>query len=310
MKRLFDFPWRTRRRIARDADDELRFHIESRTAALIARGLSHADAREQAIREFGDLVDARRTILTLDTAAESARRRTEYMSELLQDVTYAVRKLRAAPTFAIAAILTLAFGIGANTTVLNLVNAVLLEPPPVRDVSTLAWAVPRDKNGRYSQWSIPEFEAYRRLTKSWSGLVAFSDMDVTVGGKDPVHVRGQIVSASYFSVLGVRVAPGRSFVVSEDTASAMATPVVLGHLFWLRRFGADSAVLGTSISINGSPMTVIGIAPEGFNGMRVGDDISLWVPFGAIQAVYGSQTADMRGPQVGFLSVVGRLAPL
>jgi predicted permease len=231
------------------------------------------------------------------------------MSELLQDVTYAIRKLRAAPTFAITAVLTLAFGIGAHTTVLNLVNAALFAPPPVRDVSTLAWAVPRDKRGRYSQWSFAEFEKYRVAAKSWSGIAAFSNMDVTVGGKDPEHVTGQIVSASYFTVLGVRVAPGRAFVPAEDTASAMGSPVVLGHLFWLRRFGADSAVLGQSISVNGSEMTVVGIAPEGFNGLRAGDDISLYVPFGALRAVYGSQTDDLRSANAYWLSAVGRLAP-
>ena len=147
MKRLFAFLRRSPRDIRQDVDDELRFHIETRTEDLIAGGMARGDARRQAAREFGDLDDARRYMQRMDRRTERDRRRRDYMGEFRQDVRYALRQLWAAPVFALTAIVTLALGIGANTAIFSVVSAVLLRPLPFPDPDRLyaVWSANRTR---------------------------------------------------------------------------------------------------------------------------------------------------------------------
>jgi predicted permease len=309
IRKLFRFPWRTRQRIAREVEAELRFHIEERTARLMATGLSRVDAESRARQEFGDIEEARRYITEVDRQAETNRRRKDYMGDLWQDITYSVRKLKSAPVFAATVILTLSVGIGGTTTVMNLINATMLRPPQIQNPDQVAWIVPQHKNGRYEQWSYPDFADYRDQAKSWTGVVAQGNIGLTLGGADPIRLQGLAVSGNYFDVLGVRPNPGRGFRADEDVQGTTAVPVVLGYSFWRRRFNQDSSIVGKTIELNRLSATVVGIAPDGFTGLRVGEDTDLWFPFAAVPnlRVGRDNLFSWRGSQ-GY-QAVGRLAP-
>jgi predicted permease len=309
IKKLFRLPWRTRQRIEREVEAELRFHMEERVRVLMNSGLTAESAQLRAEKEFGDIEDARRYMNEIDRQAETNRRRKDYMGDLWQDITYAVRKLKSAPVFAATVILTLSVGIGGTTTVMNLINATMLRPPQIENPDQVAWVVPLHKNGRFEQWAYPDFADYRAQSKSWTGVVAQGNIGVTLGGAEPIRLQGLAVSGNYFDVLGVRPNPGRGFRADEDVQGATAVPVVLSHPFWRRRFNNDSSIVGKTIEINRLSATVVGIAPDGFTGLRVGEDTYLWFPFAAVPhlRVGRDNLFSWRGSQA--YTVVGRFKP-
>ena len=231
------------------------------------------------------------------------------MGEFAQDLRYATRQLRGAPTFAITAILTLAIGIGANTAVLNLVNATLLKPPPVSNPSELAWISPMERDGRYGQWSLPDFVAFRDGSSSWVGLAALGNVDLALGGDTPLRLSGQAVTSNFFEVLGVRPSPGRGFLSHEDGPSSQAMPIVLSYALWSGRFGGDSAVIGTTIQLNQQPVTVIGVAPASFNGLRIGEECDFWIPVGSLPRLERRYESLYTQRDSRWFRVVGRVGP-
>ncbi len=309
IRRLFRLPFRTRGSIAREADAELRFNIDARTEKLIAEGFDASAARAQAEREFGDVDDARQYITAVDREAEAHRRRRDFMGDLVQDVQYAIRKLRGAPTFAIAAILTLAVGIGANTTVFNLVNAVLIKPPTVSDPDRMAWITPTSPTSNSGAWTMPDFVAFRDQSRTWSHLSAFGNVNVTLNGTDPERLAGLVVNGNYFEVTGVRPMLGRAFLAYEDSANVPVLSAVISYAFWRREFNGDSTVIGREIQLNSKPVRIVGVAPIGFNGMRLGDQLDIWIPFPAFTQVGVGRSDLYSAHSSRWLRVIGRLAP-
>jgi predicted permease len=230
------------------------------------------------------------------------------MGGFAQDLRYAIRQLRAAPVFAISAILTLAIGIGANTSVLNLVNATLLKPPPVARPHELAWISPMERNGRYGQWALPKFVDFRAGARSWSGLAALGNVDLALAGDTPLRLSGQAVTSNYFDVLGVRPAIGRGFVTEEDGPSSQVMPVILSHALWKSRFQSDSGAIGSTVLMNQQAMIVVGVAPEAFTGVRIGEECDFWVPMSTLPRLDRRFANVYTARESRWLRVIGRLA--
>jgi predicted permease len=308
MKRFFRLPWRKEHHIAADVDAELRFHIEERTARLVSLGNSPDAARAQAMREFGDVDEARRSIANLDRQTERETQRREFLGDLVQDAGYALRSLRNAPTFAIAVLLTLAVGIGANTAVFNLINAVLIKPPAMGEVSDVAWITPMNIGGNSGGWTMPDVIAFRSQSRSWSHVSATGNVSLTLNSGDPERLDGLAVNGGYFDVMGIRPSPGRGFLAYEDSAAAPVMSIVISHALWQARFGGDSSVVGSVVRINTEAMTIVGIAPEGFNGIRIGDQLDFWLPFPALTRLHVGHDGLYQAHRSRWLRMNARLA--
>jgi putative ABC transport system permease protein len=260
-KKLFRFPWRTARQIRDDVDEELGFHIDMRVAALVALGVSAQQAHAQAAREFGDMDDARRYIGAVDRDIEAAQRRSDFMNDLWHDIGHAIRKLRAAPMFTLAAIATLALGIGADTAIFSVVNGVLLKPPPFPQADHLVRI-------RYAQQGHGDAGTPMDLVDNRSRATTFVGISVIEGttanlardNADAERVQGVRVNANWFTLLRIAPLAGRFFTESEDEASAPNVAVISEQL-WKRDFGGDKSAIGKTVRINSAPFTVIGVVP-------------------------------------------------
>src|SRR5919205_1013742 len=187
------------------------------------------------------------------------------MRRLLQDVRYGLRVLWQRPGFAAVAVLTLALGIGANTAIFSVVNAVLLRPLPFRESERLVVVYETTQSVPRDFVSVPNLEDYRAGSRSFEGFATFvpQSVNLTSAGSEPERVIGAFTTSSFFPVVGVAPARGRAFN-AEDDAQGGGRVAILGHNLWQRRFGADPNVVGRSLTFNGEPYTVVGVMPEGF----------------------------------------------
>jgi len=265
-----------RGRLDREIDDEVAFHLAMRAADLRADGLSAHDADRAARHRFGNV-----TLLKEETRDMWLFRSLE---SVLQDVRFALRTLRKSPGFTIVAVLALAIGIGGNTAIFSLMDAVRARALPYRDPERLVelWGnVLRARVERRGA-SYPDFLDWRAQAKSFEDMAAFDSQWLTlVGGDEPERILTEFASAPYFSLLGVAPVRGRTFRADEDQVSTPAPVVVLSDGLWKRRFGGDPAVIGRTIDLCCATRryTVIGVMPPGFTG--VSDTAELWVPFAA-----------------------------
>jgi predicted permease len=267
----------------REIADEIQHHIAEQADRHLESGLPADAARRRALRDFGGV----------EGAKEHCRdvRRVPIVETVLRDVRYAIRALRRQPAFTTVAVLTLALGIGANTAVFSLVNAILLRPLPYPDPDRLV-----AMTGTYPRGA---FAAMRDRIHSMRVAVYAQDHRFNLTGRDrPARVRGAMVSAEMFDILGIPAASGRTFRSGEDAAGADSF-VVLSHAAWQRRFGGDPAIVGRSITLDGVNREVIGIMPPAFAFPNA--DIELWIPL----------HIDARDPQAhwasDYMPGIGRL---
>jgi putative ABC transport system permease protein len=285
-RRLFRFVRRSARDIDVDVDEELRFHLDRRSDALIASGLAPQPARAQALAEFGDVDEARAYLRSLDREIETRQRRRDYMGELRQDLVFAVRKLRASPGFALVALFTLALGIGANTAIFSIVNGVLLRPlgfPHPEQLVRLGW---QDRGvGGPASVSAVDIDDWREQGGGFARVSGFwytpgaSGIDLT-GGREAQRLSTAFVERDFFATLGVHPLRGRLPRPGELVRGGNIHVVVLSYGFWQREFGGSPSVIDSTLTLRGAPYQVIGVLPPDF---RYPDDqVDAYVPYATI----------------------------
>jgi len=261
------------RSVEHDLDDEMRYHLEREIAFRIVGGESPAVARAGALRDFGGVEFHK------DYARDA--RGTQLIDGLIRDTRFAVRSLRRAPAFTVVVVLTLALGIGANSAVFSIVDAVLLHPLVVSHPTQLVSITEAitDRLPREAL-SYPNFRAFAERARSFSGIAAFATQDAVVSTTtgDAEQIQTAAVSGNYFSVLGLHAQVGRLLAPTDDDTPGAHPVVVLSDLLWARAFNRNPAIVGSTIKIGNNPYTIIGVAPRGFRGTRLTESPRLWVP--------------------------------
>ena len=271
--------------------DELRFHINMKTDENVAAGMSPDEARYAALRSFGNPALKR----------EDARTTWgwSWVEHLAQDVRYGLRAMRQAPGFTAVAVLSLALGIGANTAIFSLIDAVLLKTLPIQDPQELVamhWAskgwpdvmnglsgnMNSDASGRMTSpsFSYPMYEQLRTQSHVFSNVLALagngSQFNLGYRG-EPGRAEGELVSGTFFETLGVQPAFGRMLAPDDDRLES-SPAAVISYRYWEGHFGRDPGIVGRSITLNGVPFTVVGICPPEFFGVQPGRAVDVWVP--------------------------------
>jgi predicted permease len=270
-----------RSRLDRDLDEELQAYVEESIARKLRAGIGAAEARRMALAELGgvqgvkDQVRAGRTGRSLDSA--------------LRDLRHAGRMIRRMPALSAVVILSLGVGIGVNTAVFSWIQAVVLHPlPGVPDASRFHLVETRAEGGTHPGVSWLEYLDLRERLHSFDALVAFRMVPLSLGEAGRTErVSAQIVSGNYFSGLGLRPALGRFLRAEEDAHAGGEPVVVLSHGFWQARFGGAPGALGRSLRLNDQNLTIVGVAPAGFQGTVLGLDFDLWVPATLAPVLFG-----------------------
>ena len=267
-----------RKRSAADFAEEIKAHLELEADDLRHEGWSENEARWQARREFGNIRAAQERFYL--------KGRWVWLDKLLRDLRFGLRSLRHSPGFAATAILTLALGVGANSAVFSVMNAVLLKSLPVSDPDRLVYlrtSNPPHGTGTIDSnetFSYPVYDALRRQTPALSPLMAYvplSNTKVAVRyGAQPEEAEGDMVSGAFFSGLGVKLPRGRGFSQQDETNHAPIA--VISYNYWTRRFARDPDVLGKTLYVNGVPITIVGVAAQGFEGVEAGGSTDFWIP--------------------------------
>jgi macrolide transport system ATP-binding/permease protein len=282
-----------------DLRDQIAAHIDEATQDYIEQGLAPEDARRAALLRFGSVAGT-------EEAVRDARGR--WHQDLLKDVRYGLRSFRRNPGFAAIAVLSLAMGIGANTAIFSIVNSLMFRPRPVSDPDRLVELFVGEREHPYETTSYPSYVEFRDRNDVFTGLAAYGIEQFKLTAADEVEqVWGEVVSGNYFDVLGVRPLKGRMLSAGDDLVPGGSPVVVIGHRLWQRRFGADPDVIGRTVSINGHPLTVVGVAPAPYTGMFRGLSSEVWVPATVLPVLDPASERRLTSRGSRWLMLVGRL---
>jgi len=276
--------------VLQDIDEELRAHIEMEAEANRESGMTPAQARLSASQSFGNVGRIR------DLAYEV--KGGGFMETLWQDLRYSGRMLLKNPGFTLVAVLTLSLGIGANTAIFSIVNAVLLRPLPYDAPEQLVIVGEGIAGGSVSYPNFADWRDDRKVFQAASAMRSNESFNFT-GSGEPERLQGRLISAGFLSLLGTPPMIGRDFLAEDDRPGA--TPaVILSYGFWSRRFGNDQSIVGRAITLNNQSYTVVGVSPQSF---QFGTDADVSVPIGL-----SAERFKTRGSDPG-INVVARLNP-
>jgi putative ABC transport system permease protein len=292
--------------IEREVDEEIAAHIELQTRRYVERGMTERDARDAALKRFGNINQVRDECQDIRREMEVDVRRAETLDELRQDAAFAIRTMRASPLFTLVALLTIAIGVGANTAIFSVVDAVLLRSLPYQhgDRTYMLWNG-NAENASTTAVAVPEYFDYRDQIRAFDAVAAITRQPSTIVGTggDPERLTAYVVTPNLFSLLGTRPAVGRDFIAGDGLPSGERV-ILISHALWMRRFGGDPAILGAKVNVAGRIRTVVGImpadvrfpdAPLGFLRERA----DLWIP-----SAWEQNRGDSRGNQI--IAVVAR----
>ena len=299
-------------RFTAELEEEMRLHTELRAERLQEQGASGSAARSAARRRFGNTTQIKEVSRDMWT--------TQWLEDFLKDIRFAVRQMRRTPGFTVVAVLTLALGIGANTAIFTLMNAVLLKSLPVRDPARLSllgnirtWGVVSGQTGSFSVFSYDLYKHLRDAAGVFDALCAFqsSHMRVSVrrsGSEAAQPIGAKLVSGNYFSVLGVPTVLGRPIGPSDDEPSA-PTVAVVSFRYWSEKFNRDPSAIGSSVDVSGVPATIVGVAAPGFFGETLeADPPDFWLPLVADRRINPQRTV-IDSPDDHWLFAMGRVKP-
>src|SRR5262245_18206992 len=293
--------------------EELSQELEDCYAEWLASGATEVEAYQRTLAELSGSELLARELRRVErpapqeTIVVGTHRRTHLIAELWQDLRYGARRLVKQPGFTLIAVLTLALGIGANTAIFSVVNTALLQPLPFQEPERLAriWrASAEDERGACS---YPDFADLRARQTVFERMAAWRNGDYTLTGKgEPIILRGVVVTADLFPLLGAAPQLGRSFTPAEAQAGIRAA--ILSHSLWRQRFNADPNVLGQSININSLSYDVVGVMPAGFAFPVQNAPTDLWLSLAPTAVVEGGAPLTVQRCRLAF-SVIARLKP-
>jgi predicted permease len=317
--------WR-RKHMLEELDQDIREHIARETQDNIERGMTPEEARYAAMRKFGNVTRVKEETREVWSAV--------WLEQFWQDVRYGLRMLRKSPGFSAVAILTLALGIGANTAIFSLIDAVMLRSLPVENPSQLVllqWGARNSpnvhgyqtagdcandmrlgaKNPGGCSFSEPMFREIAQANL-FSGTAAFANssrLNLTGNGAATV-INGQLVSGDFFHTMGLKAAAGRLIDTTDDKPAA-APVAVLNYGYWQSAFGGSRDVVGRTIELNNVPFTIIGVAEQRFTGISPGSDYDVWLPLSDAQRITDPMRWRDRQSDVSYwwLTIIGRLKP-
>ena len=291
-----------------DLNEELRAHLKMATEDRIARGAAPDAAAAAAKRELGNPSQIHEA--TLDVWGG------RWLRQLAQDIRYALRTFRRSPGFAFVAILSLALGIGANTALFEVVNAVRLRPLPVADPSGLFEVRIADMEGvrgavqtGHASVTQPIWREIHARQKAFDGLFAWNATSFNLAERGEARLAsGLWVTGDFFGTLGIRPAAGRLLAPDDDRPGCVAR-AVLGYGFWRRNYGGDPTVIGRPLILNNRPAEIVGVAPQGFHGLQVGRSFDVVLPLCAEPAFSADGEGRANAGTTWWLSLFGRLKP-
>ena len=285
-------------RLAHELDDEVAFHLEQRITELVEEGMTPEQAREEALRRFGDREELKDYVTQMEVPRMHVTRLRDWWESWRFDLRFAARQVRRAPAFFFVACGTLALGIGAAASIFSVISGVLLRPLPYPQSDRLMQLWEVNPRGEHSQFADPNFDDLRAQSHSFSALAEQTGASlVSVSGPpEPVRAYAAFVSREFFDVM--RVAPLRGRRFTDDEMQSNGTPaVIVSHAFWQNAMSGADAALGRTLTFDGKAFTVVGIMPPGFD---FPGRTELWLPR-ELQPKFPSRTAHN-------FRVVGRLA--